>query len=570
MTKAWTNTAATVPRALRMSPAPVAVTAAVRALAAGGALLVAGAVIGDWDRLGVAYLGAACSVAFVIGDDYRGRVAALAAASVGAAIGIVIGGVVDHTALLMVAVAVGAGVVSGLLGAAGPHGPAFGMMLSIGVAYGQFVGSGLAPSAQVVWYLVGAFVVGFCHVVDWPFRRGVAQRRAAVGVYAAAAELCAAIGTPDASDARRRLVAASSTARTAGWTPQTQNIAYAAAALYTENRPVGREVVDALHDAGAQVGQRRPLRVPTAWPPTTPGLRAMATALDGDDARPAVRDHRGIGAIAASLRTRTACLNAIRIALCMGVATAVTLTIHAPQHAFWLPLTVAVIVRPEYASIVVRTVNRLAGTIVGAVVAAAVVAVWPSGIGVAVAASIGLAFAALTAPKLYGLSVIGVTLSALLSSSVGGPDVVGPEVRLLDTFIGAVIAVVFGYLLWPGARRLPQQARVDDGLDAAEAYLEEALQPAPRHDSFARCRDDAYRFAHAARLSCLAAFAEPPPTSDRAREMLPCAIELEEIVDAITQISIAVDTAAGSDRDIVRTRERLRDLRSRMIDTRRE
>ena len=43
--------------------------------------LVLGAALGDWKTLGVAYLGAACSVAFAIDESYRGRVMALAAAS---------------------------------------------------------------------------------------------------------------------------------------------------------------------------------------------------------------------------------------------------------------------------------------------------------------------------------------------------------------------------------------------------------------------------------------------------------------------------------------------------------
>ena len=158
-----------VAAAFRPSAAPFAVSSAVRALLAGGTMLLLGWSIGDWDRLGVAYLGAACSVAFVVGDSYRGRVTGLCAQAAGAVLGLVVAGFIGGGALTIVMVAAAAGAVSGLVGAAGPAGPAFGMMLSIGVAYGQFGGSSLGPITQALWYLVGALAVGVAHVADWPF-----------------------------------------------------------------------------------------------------------------------------------------------------------------------------------------------------------------------------------------------------------------------------------------------------------------------------------------------------------------------------------------------------------------
>ncbi len=554
------NVAASAIAAVRVSDAPFAVAAAVRALAAGGTLLVLGAALGDWKTLGVAYLGAACSVAFAIDESYRSRAMALAAASAGAAIGIVIGGSTDHGSLLIVAVAMVAAAVSGLVGAAGPHGPAFGMMLSIGVAYGQFGGSDLTPVTQAVWFLVGVVVVGAAQLVDWPFRRGVLRKRTASGVFAAAADVCATVGQPDAREARLRLMAASTAAQRVGWSPMTAGVSYSAAAIYAEQQPAPPEVVNSLRAAAEQVLHGQAVAVPIAWPTPTAGLRAMAAALDGSGADESARDGRRIGEILARMRTSTAGLNAVRTALCLGTATAVTVALHDPHHSFWLPMTVSVIVRPEYASIMVRTINRVAGTIIGAAVAAAVISIWPSGIVVAVAASLGLGFAALMAPKLYGLSVIGVTVSALLSASVGGPDLVGPQIRLLDTVVGAAIAVVIGYVLWPGARRLPQQAQLDDGVAAAEAYLRQAAMPRESRTAFERRRDDAYRLAHDARSACLAAFAEPPPVPAKARAALPYAEELEEIVDGITDIA-AAGRAEDPQLRVDRIQRRLDDLR---------
>lgn len=148
----------------------------------------------------------------------------------------------------------------------------------------------------------------------------------------------------------------------------------------------------------------------------------------------------------------------VRLSVCMGIATAAVVALHEPSHSYWLPLTVAVVVRPEYGSVFMRTVNRITGTIIGAMVAALVLLLFPASWPIAVSAAVAIGFAVLSAPKLYALSVIGITASALLSASIGTPDPVFPLVRLLDTILGYGIAVVFGYLLWPGSSRPTPEA----------------------------------------------------------------------------------------------------------------
>lgn len=77
--------------------------------------------------------------------------------------------------------------------------------------------------------------------------------------------------------------------------------------------------------------------------------------------------------------------------------------------------------RPEYSSVFVRTINREAGTNIGATFAALVLLFLPSSWTVAIAA-LAIGFAVLSAPKLYALSVIAITASALLSGSIANPD----------------------------------------------------------------------------------------------------------------------------------------------------
>ncbi len=517
--------------ALRLRPKPWGVTAAMRAVAAAGAIAVTGAMFGHLSAVGVVYLGAACSVAFVPAGVYRVQAIALLAQGAGAMLGICAGNLLPTSLPSLVASAVVAGTVSGLVGSVGPNAPGFGMMLSIGLAFGQFGGSALPWWQQSFLYFVGLVVVAAATLAPWVLRRNVRERQIVAAVYFSAADLCAATCTTGAAAARARLAAASADLRAATPHPKAELLAYSVAALYAEGRPVSNAVVDAIRTAGSQVLADVPVQVQIDDARPSPGMAALQDALSSNPQRPpAPHTQWSAWATFHAVTSRHAQSNGIRIGVCMGVATALTATLHEPTHSFWLPLTVAVIVRPEYASIFVRTVNRLMGTIVGALVAAGVLSVTPAGLPVAAAAALALGFAVLSAPKQYGLSVIGVTASALLSSSIGQQDPVLPGLRLVDTLLGATIAVVFGYLLWPTSRQFPEEARLDVALTAAHDYFTEAVKSPEQRTHWQTRRDDAYRLAHQAASAIRTAISEPPPLGPAAARLLPAGIELEDTV----------------------------------------
>lgn len=150
---------------------------------------------------------------------------------------------------------------------------------------------------------------------------------------------------------------------------------------------------------------------------------------------------------------RQSCVVGARLALCFGVGMIVATLLDQGRHSYWLPLTVAVVVRSEYGPVTNRVASRIAGTLIGAVLATAVVMTHPSDLVLAAAAVVGMAFGALAVPRHYGISVVGITLSALLSGEIGLQERIIPVLRLGDTLLGCLIALVLGHLIWLRHRR---------------------------------------------------------------------------------------------------------------------
>ena len=240
-----------------------------------------------------------------------------------------------------------------------------------------------------------------------------------------------------------------------------------------------------------------------------------------------------------------------RIGVCVGVATATAILLRPPAHAFWIPLTVAVVVRPEYGSVLVRSLHRLAGTIVGVAVVAVLLAFTQSPVWISAIAALSLGLAAFGATRLYGLAVVGITGSALLSVALSSPAGFDPWARLVDTVLGCAVALVVGVLLWP-RRGLPDPARTF--ARATAALADYAEHPGPG------TADDAYRRAHTWRDQLERDLTEPDPTRTAAH-WLPVAHRLEHVVDLVAAAPTAEIAAQ------LRTRPRTAAEASALLET---
>lgn len=549
-------------RALRPSDAPWALVPATRAALAVAVVALLGVLTDRWVEVGLMYFGAACAAVFVTAGVYRTRILTVTGQAVGAGVGLALGVLSAGSAVTEVTMAVLVGIVAGAIGCIGPVFTTTCVMAAIGLGFGQFGGVDLTWWQQAAWYFLGAAVVGLVSIAPWVVRRDHYQRAAVADIVDAAADLLAVSDSPDADGARRRL-AASSAAGRAGLRDHrlrsglarrpaprrreqelaaAEALARVSAGAHAGRRAVPDETVAAVRRAGAALRDGRPVDPPVGLPGPDRVVEALADLADPGHVVPEWPSWSQ--RLRAGVRAGTctpALVSGLRVALCLAIATAVTAAWHDEPHSYWLPLTVAVIVRPGYASVFGRTVNRIAGTLAGALVATVVLLVLPAGWPTAFAAAASIGFAVAAVPRLYAFSVVGVTCSALLSAGIGSSDPVFPLLRLVDTVAGAVIALVFGYLLWPGRRLLPETLRLAAAARAADRYLAQAVLPPDRRTDWVTARDEAFGLAHASRAAAYEALIDPPPTSTEAAAALPQTLALESVVDDITRVAVARD-----------------------------
>ncbi len=169
--------------------------------------------------------------------------------------------------------------------------------------------------------------------------------------------------------------------------------------------------------------------------------------------------------------------HAVRAALAMGVGYAVAVHLPWGTHAYWVLLTIVVVLRGSLAQTLERRNLRVAGTLLGCVLAVAVLAAqWPAWalllvmtLAQAVAHSFALRRYLITA---VAVTVLGLVQAHLLNSS--SSTAFALLERLVDTLIGTGIAWAFAYVL-PSWERTQMAALVKRTLAAQAHHARVAL-----------------------------------------------------------------------------------------------
>lgn len=163
--------------------------------------------------------------------------------------------------------------------------------------------------------------------------------------------------------------------------------------------------------------------------------------------------------------------HAVRLTTGMLAGYALVQALH-PGHGFWVLLTTLFVCQPSYGATRRRTLQRIAGTTIGLVVGWALLRLLPGGewrLPVIVAA--GAAFFAFRLRR-YTAATAVITLFVLLCFDLVGAGYAAIGPRLLDTLLGALVAVAVLHYVLPDWRVRRLDDIVADALLAYARYLQ--------------------------------------------------------------------------------------------------
>ena len=431
----------------------------------------------------------------------------------------------------------------------------------------------LPEIAELAFFLAGAAWATLTTLIQARTEAQDPDRTSVAAVFTRIAELLGAIGTPRVEECRRALTTALNAAydrvirsrsHSAGRIRELSELAGvlnaaaplvegAVAAARAED-PADPADVAAVHELAAALGGDRELggERPAALESGSPARRAVRHGVRlvwnvvGD---PEERAGAAASGVVPDRRTRLRELVdrtlasgdsrafAVRLALCMTIAEIARQYLPI-QRPYWVLLTVAIVLKPDFGSVFTRAVQRGAGTLLGVLLGSALLAVLPRDAWVLAAMALAAGLLPWARNANFGLFSVFQTpvIILLLDLTVpSGPGLVGA--RLTDTLIGCAIVLVFGYLLWPQTWRAPLDEALRDAAVALDAFVEAAFTGSDAERRRARRRN--YRALTELQTQLQRRLAEPPPISNRAAAWWPVIVQLERTSDAVTEAVIA-------------------------------
>ncbi|MDN3666601.1 FUSC family membrane protein [Algibacter miyuki] len=135
------------------------------------------------------------------------------------------------------------------------------------------------------------------------------------------------------------------------------------------------------------------------------------------------------------------------VAMVFAFVLGTVLEIH---NTYWILLTIIVIIRPNYGLTKTRSKDRVVGTLIGAIVAISIVLITQNIIIYGVLAIVSLIFAFALIQQNYKSGAALITINVIFVYSLINPNAFEViQYRVIDTVIGATIAILANYILWP-------------------------------------------------------------------------------------------------------------------------
>lgn len=234
--------------------------------------------------------------------------------------------------------------------------------------------------------------------------------------------------------------------------------------------------------------------------------------------------------------------HAIRCGACLALALALSHVLPL-SRGYWMPMTVAIVLKPDFGATWRFGLLRVAGTLAGLVLTTALLHFGFANFWAALALFTALCFAYRELATVhYGVAVACLTgLVVILLSFYGVAPETSMAARATDTVFGSALALL-AYLAWPTWERGRERAVLAKMLDSYRDYLIAAL----RGD--ARARFETRTAARAARSNAQASL-ERLRQEPRGQQRLPHAEALLSQANRFMRAAMALEAARADAHD---------------------
>jgi uncharacterized membrane protein YccC len=164
--------------------------------------------------------------------------------------------------------------------------------------------------------------------------------------------------------------------------------------------------------------------------------------------------------------------HALRLAGCVAIGEALN-HVTGSRRGYWMPMTISIVLRPDFAATFSRGVLRLGGTLAGLLVATGIVHFLVPSTGIEIFLIVAFTFLL----RCFGSANYGIFVTALTALVVFLVSITGLApgpimlARGLNTLAGGAIALL-AYALWPTWERQLTPDLLADMLDAYRAYFQ--------------------------------------------------------------------------------------------------
>lgn len=238
-----------------------------------------------------------------------------------------------------------------------------------------------------------------------------------------------------------------------------------------EGSALGSEIASAVDVLGGQLR----LVVQLASHSITPGMEEFAKHELAPTWK--LRLTGSLATLRANLDLRSGvCRHAIRLAVCVALADAIGRSI-SWERSYWLPMTVAVVLKPDFTTTISRGALRLLGTYAGLVLATLLYHIVPGSLITPVLlVGIFAFFLRWVGPANYGVFSVAISgLIVFLIAETGVPPAQAVVQRFLNTTAGGIFALI-AYALWPTWERKAVPDAMADMLDGCRDYFQAVAQ----------------------------------------------------------------------------------------------